>query len=162
MMTRNRSSNTWRDVTLIGCGIAALFALGFGVVVALNLDRVSEVVSTGKRELGSIFALRAKVIEEYGVADVQVNKSFSSAGEKISVEFANPSFLAEEEIDRETKAREIARFVLDHYEDEDLHAVQIVFSAKRSVGIVSVSNNDSHVFEVDELIGPSTESALPE
>ena len=144
----------------IGCaGVLIVIAL-IVLLIVLNFGRIRGAYESARATFGEAIEIQQQIQARYAAEHVGVNIRRTPAvdGTVFSITLVNPSFLAEETVNPEPAAREVARFAKSLLGSPgDYAQIEVVLKRIERHGVVKNEQTSSFAYPVDELEGLATE-----
>lgn len=143
---KNPASDDRRPMRMALVWIAILLVVGVGI--ALNIDRLKSL----RNAATEVLQLRRAVQEKFDVKDVSINLHRSGAGNRLSVELANPPFEELSDPELAAKAKEIATLAYRNFgADHDYRQISVVIIDKPD-SVITIAEKREFQFTAEELV----------
>ena len=147
-MKKNKVLITVISIAAVLC-ICAAAAGGIAIFRLTKDPTVQAGISRMQTDLSAMAALREKLMAEYPSENISVQLKNGSI---LEITLENPVDASLLESISEDKAKDIARFTIQNYpENDEIKIVAVNLKKKVSVGIVSSWKNVRHAFPIEAL-----------
>ena len=134
---------------VLAVALCCVISAGIGIYSFLNNPEIKKGLEVAGEEMGAMFELREKMLQEYSCEDVGVQ---IMNGSSLNVSLINSEFNDLPNSQQADSALGVAQFVKDNYTGKAaLTRIVIIFVKNNRVGPLNTNQSISFPFELSEL-----------